>query len=1494
MAAAPPPPPPPVVPPVPAAPAVPPPPGPPPPRPPAYLDFVDRARELHEFEQDFFGPRALPPVAWNLALDNVVLAFPPLAPSRAIAVLVVAPHPPVMCARNVVLLAKALCDQSDHPDRPIVQDIWNHFPHFGMANEGIDPATMQRLLSHHLKNFPIYLYTGGDYPNCGWARLYGRPRDDAYGIVYIPGHHLGPGAAAHWAFLRVYEGDAVPYELPEVAGLYEDRPILFFGVLPLVATPRQRGRLFWRCSFSFAHGMSIMPELERARREGWACSHCLELPCPCEVAFMERHPDAVRICCLGTPNFMENIAPIEVQEVFPHPLDPADLAQHEVAGAPAPDAWRCPRPRVDPVLGHVGLDYTLIPAPSNALVIGHRRSGRSTTLIGHRAVVSLNRLIEHLFHAFLPSAIAVRLRTATTFSETFFPFYHWGQELPVRRQRLRLAQFGVEAALYADRGFAGYVKSVAHSLCWTLLLCYVSARSAPYTERVLSWLVQRGCSAMMLAGMKIALVYSLDFYLKAPDVLFSPWSLFRWLPKRYRPVEGIFPAFVRRLTTFEDIDPTALSDHLGNFSTQPSAEFASAHAALAARVPTAAQLEFGGDLPKPVVFFGETWAAWRSRLWGVVKRRVARKQPQLFDDAVTQAQTAAAWLIPLLPSGACVVNGPRLVRSYTFVSRVMRQVRRVANWIPSLAWLSCNATAVAGALDICVATYRYARYRRTPRFVFPNFAPILQEHVADLQVGGHLNIPDLTEISTRLAMRAEVDEATARHVISNHMRRHDAFGNYVARPAMEAYVQRLLTTPARTPPGPPALPPNTHCWSCSRRDKTLRHLCRQCRGLAKLPAYWRPLISRTYRFHAEPAIFRPIFSAVVSHPHPAYKAAHYHIDDHTGQLFVHRMRNPREAPHLSWRQRGERVYAAQEFDQAVNFWDHFHTTERIVSARGLSCGPIIQGYEPSCFVRGDSTAAAAYLIRNLAERPHWHDAPDRAALGFWNFAYLFLDALEYVTRIERPGADAVGIIELQPSDTAAWLAQLDDSRKRAEAEQALAEIARGDWPEIKRIKASVYPVDSTPDRACKITVPSLLFKGFTKAEKTCMVEWTRDCSLWVDKRPMKPRFICVPGTLALVVLGRYTHRQTKWLTEVFPVTSPLFYAGCSEPAELRGWLNTSLARYPNPMCVIDDISAMDANHCPDSFRFHNRVRARQFPFLPPDVDELYRAIEHVTVKIGQYSGAVSHINPSGVPDTSYKNSLMAVLIRWMAFAHASFDLFVVDRVARDGADDLLVNFRLRPGLNTAAAISLMRAALSHFVMAASGDDGLIYTTHEVATRPVGSPSWLAAYTMVWNASGFNIKVDVSTNFRLATFLANRPVYSSAGFYEWAPEPARRLKSLFWMFDKNHHPVAWARGVASQVVTMARHAPVLSDICVWYLRRTTGPIVKEPAEFHRYNPMWSNKAIGHACERTLEEFCHDYKIPLPEYQAFLAWLDSLPHPFLSLNCFVLERILDAES
>jgi hypothetical protein len=68
----------------------------------------------------------------------------------------------------------------------------------------------------------------------------------------------------------------------------------------------------------------------------------------------------------------------------------------------------------------------------------------------------------------------------------------------------------------------------------------------------------------------------------------------------------------------------------------------------------------------------------------------------------------------------------------------------------------------------------------------------------------------------------------------------------------------------------------------------------------------------------------------------------------------------------------------------------------------------------------------------------------------------------------------------------------------------------------------------------------------------------------------------------------------------------------------------------------------------------------------------------------------------------------------------------------------------------------------------------------------------------------------------------------------------------------------------------------------------------PKEFNRYNPMWSNKAIGVMNERGLEEFLLDYKIPRPEYDAFLAWLNSLPHPFLSLNCFVFERILDMES
>jgi hypothetical protein len=1282
---------------------------------------------------------------------------------------------------------------------------------------------------------------------------------------------------AHWAFLRVYESDDTPEPIPEVADMYLNRPVIFYGVLPLVLTEQQRDHTFWRCSPNILYGASAMPEFETAKAQGWACHHCLALPCPCEVAFLSKHPDALRVCCLGHPGFIECVGALEVQEVFPHPVPVSHLLPHELEQRPMPAGCRIPRARPNSPTGYLGLDYVLIPAPDNGLVIEHLRSGRMQELSRHRGVVALDRMIEHLIAPYLPSEITKHLRAATTFAETFFPFYHWGLELPVRRVRHRLGQFGVETAFYADRGFPGYVKSVLWSCVSHLAYSYVLGKACDLAGRLINYIAPVAYVGAASALCRLALIRSVRLTVtdRGQVTNAKPWSLFYWLPISYRPKQGLVDQLTAALTL-----PTPF-------------QLASVKRAAA----NASNVLVNSHLRSPSTFYAGAIRNLSTALWGDSYPSWLQRILPL--SAMPDIDVKSL-LTPLVNSLATINNGVRIEFDEELfqghISRTAGSLSFLNNlFLGGIGALACVKWISRAMLcwPVVSNTWHFLRYRRTVRWVNPKFAEITQHHVGDLQKGGHLDIPSISEIATRLALRAEVDEATARHTISNHLRRHDAFDTYIARPAVDAFLQRQLRVAAHTSPQPVPLPPNTCCWVCRNRVATDKHVCRTCRRLRRHRSRYVELNSRTYRFYAETTVFRPLFSRVVPHPYPDYKTYHYHIDDTTGLLSRHVSKKPRDAPHLSWIDGHERVFEGsiwhEFFDPGVSFWSHLLTTERVVTQRGVSCGPIMQGYEPSCFVRGDSTAAAAFLIRNLAERPHWHDSADRAALGFWNLAYYFLDVLEYATADSAFSAIARGLIELEPDTVAHWLSQLDDPKKRAEAEEALREIDNGAWPEIRQISVTVEPVDgsSGPSRR---RIGSLVFKGFTKAEKTAMTEWHPPTSTWVPKSPVKPRFICVPGPMALAALGRYTHRQTKWLTEIFPASSSLFYAGCSEPAELRRWLNENLARFPQPLCVIDDISAMDANHSPDSFRFHNRVRAIQYPTLPADLDALFRAIEHVSVKIGRYAGRVSHINPSGVPDTSYKNSLMAIMIRWMAFAHATFEIFQYDF----NQYNKMVNFRLHDRLDLNSAKCLMRRSLAYFSMAASGDDGLIYTTPHVAGQNVADPAWLSRYVAVWNASGFNIVVSTSTNFRLATFLAHRPVYSSAGIYEWAPEPARRLRGLFWMIDKHHHPVAWARGVASQVVTMARHCPVLADVCGWYLRATSGPTMTNPKEFNRYNPMWSNKAIGVMNERGLEEFLLDYKIPRPEYDAFLAWLNSLPHPFLSLNCFVFERILDMES
>lgn len=503
------------------------------------------------------------------------------------------------------------------------------------------------------------------------------------------------------------------------------------------------------------------------------------------------------------------------------------------------------------------------------------------------------------------------------------------------------------------------------------------------------------------------------------------------------------------------------------------------------------------------------------------------------------------------------------------------------------------------------------------------------------------------------------------------------------------------------------------------------------------------------------------------------------------------------------------------------------------TCRGFSAGPIFLSQEPSCYPRGDGTACLAFLVRLGVARLH------QARKWFFDWCFELMRVF--------------GIDVLEPEASDYFLSHFKGDKLKKN--QDAREEVRNGWLPTSRSDGTV-PIKMT---------------GFAKAEKAMAASYDPAPAL-IEKGRMKPRFICSPNPIMLYVLGRYTHAQTKWLARKFSKDDALFYAGCAKPEDLNYWLNRTLTEIPDPYTIVDDISAMDSNHSEESFEFHRRVRELQFPYLDDYMRAAYDGEELLNIRVGFYKLMVAFVNASGVSDTSYKNSLMCLLIRAFAVLHGFVD------ISRNTQADVLEKVRLM---------------LQEVYITASGDDGLVRVPARVLGHKIADFS-LDRYREVWSWAGFDIKVSVvpPNKWRMATFLAMRPVWAGHR-YEWAPEPARRLRGMFWQIDNTVHHKAWARGVATQVELQGRHQPLLGPICTWFLSVTEGPVASVEVT-HKYSPFHGYETSGIQNERAIQEFCVDYHVTRREYDDFLGLLWTIKTPYVNFNSHMFHRIFQEES
>jgi len=517
----------------------------------------------------------------------------------------------------------------------------------------------------------------------------------------------------------------------------------------------------------------------------------------------------------------------------------------------------------------------------------------------------------------------------------------------------------------------------------------------------------------------------------------------------------------------------------------------------------------------------------------------------------------------------------------------------------------------------------------------------------------------------------------------------------------------------------------------------------------------------------------------------------------------------------------------------THFWKHVGDC----SVRGYLRGPMFLGMVPKCFPKGSGTACLAFLVRLGVTRLH------QAQMWYYDRCF------EWLVENKR-------LAQIQPESWEQFISHFSGDKK-LKNELARQEELDG-WLPIQQEEAL-----------------NVKMSGFVKGEKSYNFKYD-PYPILMDKKEEKPRFICSPKAVILAKIGKYTHAQTKWLAKMFSKEEHLFYAGCATPSDLNYWLNMTISECPDPYTLVDDITAMDSNHSKVSFAWHKRIRAVQFPYIPDWVSAAYDGEEKLKIKVGDYELSVNDVNASGVSDTSYKNSMLCLPVRLLALTHGLFDI---------------------TRRNDQEVISLMNIVERNIWMSVSGDDGIVRMPAIIHGKSIAKFN-LNRYKEAWGWSGFDIKVAIvpPNRWRMATYLAMRPVWTGHK-YEWAPEPARRMRGMFWQFDNATHPIAWARGIATQVRQQARAVPVLRDICDWYLHHTTGATMglsETCSATNPYSPFYGAVMEGDMTERTLEEFCLDYHVKISDYDRFKSCLASTGSVLVNFDAYILHRIFSEES
>ena len=711
--------------------------------------------------------------------------------------------------------------------------------------------------------------------------------------------------------------------------------------------------------------------------------------------------------------------------------------------------------------------------------------------------------------------------------------------------------------------------------------------------------------------------------------------------------------------------------------------------------------------------------------------------------------------------------------------------------------------------------------------------PVAWAAYADLQ---GLVLPKLDELLSRLAIRLDVTEDIAIDTLRRLMNE-ERWKEAIPRPEVQAWLQRVVVSKGMMPQ---PFNPVGHCYGCRRRVKTYRYECKACRAIQVERVERTPVTLDSIAIHM--GFFR-LVSVLFTPPSFTLKGT-----DPAGFDYNQASVNVRGRSLTTYRD--------------IMSW--VRQQEIIPTVRGRLCGLMFGAAQPVCYPYGEAVTVQAFCVRLGVERLY----------RFSMQAYHFLLAIMLpVVSVLTPETDATFLSRFSGTKLLKILEARDLYNAGWQTMAVQERWVNTDYPELypgrvaEPAPPSARSLFRVRERFLRVKMNSI-----TKFEKGYAEDYVPTVG-WVDKVTQKPRFICAPEAIVLYLLGRYTHAQTKWLASRFGPQAEMFYAGCASPAELNWWLNDTLAEMGGFVTYCDDITAIDSNHSEQTFAIHEAIRRAQFPGLPEDIELLFRGEAMITVRIKSVFAEVMHVNASGVSDTSYKNSALCLFIRRIAVACIVMPFDQIMRLPDPAGFVDEVNRFVR--------------------QAASGDDGILRLPRILMGVDTCSEAAQQRYVDFWALCGFKVKLFVypEHRWRMATFLAQRPVWNGTA-YEWAPEPARRLRKLFWQIDTNHHPFSWGRGVATQLLDQGKCQPVLNTVANWYLARTSGPVLRVPLELH--NPMSTFVSSGELTDRGLEEFYLDYHLDAHALSVFRSLLYGSPTVTICVNCHLVDRVMAEES